>query len=136
MRSWYQNIVTCLPAKFLARITFAGIWGIALSENELEVKFMFIAILAVIAAGLAASFVSWDRSPMDAARMAVHGLVIGGEVLVTGAFSLAALGAFTGQLHIWPMVICAVGGGIMEVFTTVNILRHNIDREAMESSGE
>ena len=117
-----------LPCKFVARIAMAAIWGIALSPFDLDVRFGFGAALAVVALLCARAFWAWDKVPFSASRASLYGLYVAGEAMAIGAFVLAFLGAYTGQLHTFAMITCAFGGSVLTLYPLAAIWRDNMSR--------
>lgn len=119
-----------ISMKFLARVTMGGVWGIALSPFELDVRLGFGAVLAVLAAFLSYSFVAFDRLPLSASRLALYGLVIAGEYLAVGCVVLAALGAFQGQPYTYAMMVSGFGSALFTVYGMTVLYRDNISKAA------
>lgn len=117
-----------LPAKFLGRVTMAAIWGVLLSPFDSEVKFAAAACLGVLALSLTPFFVGWDRARLSASRVALYGLLIGGEAMVVGSFVLGALAAFTGQpeTYLSPMVAAVFAGTVLTLYPTSVMYRDNM----------
>lgn len=130
MRNLLRLPFIALPMKFAARIAMAGLWGIWLSPFDADVKYVFGAILGGVASLLSVSFFGFDRVALSPARIALYGLLTGGESMAVGAMVLAALGAFTGQLHTWPMICCAFAGTVLPMYAMAILYRDNTSKPA------
>lgn len=119
-----------VPMKFLARVAMAAVWGIALSPFDQDVKLAFGAVTAIVAGLLSYSFVSHDKVPLSASRLGLYGLVVAGEALAVGTIVLAALGGFTGQLHMYALWCCAFGGALLSFYGTTILYRDNMSKVA------
>jgi hypothetical protein len=117
-----------LPCKFVARIAMAAIWGVALSSAALDVRLIFGAGLAVVALFCSRAFWAWDKVPFSASRFALYGLYVAGEAMAIGAFVLAFLGAYTGQLHTFAMITCAFGGSVLTLYPLAVLYRDNMSQ--------
>lgn len=117
-----------IPLRILSRIAWAGVWGIALSAAEIEYKLVFGAILASLACVLSVSFFGFDRRmAFSASRMALYGLYVAGEAMLVGASAFALLGALTGQLEGFALVICAFGGTVLTMYSMSILYRENLE---------
>ncbi len=130
MRSLLRHPFISLPMKFLARITWGAVWGVALSPYELEVKVGFGAVLAVLALALSVSFFGFDKVALSASRVALYGLLIAGEALAVGAIALAALGAFSGHVPTYALISCAFCGSVFPMYVMSILYRDNTSRAA------
>jgi hypothetical protein len=115
-----------LPAKFLARIGMAALWGILLSPFDQDVKVAVGAVLAVLVLFLTPFFVGWDRKPLDAARVALYGLLMSGEAMAVGAMVMAAYATLTGTTHGAALVLLAFGGSVLPLYTHFTMYRDNM----------
>jgi hypothetical protein len=122
----FRYPIISVPAKFLARITTGAIWGIFLSPFDLTSRFVFAGILSVIAAFLYRAFWAWDRQPVTLSRISLYGLLGAGEALGVGAVVFAALGAFTGHVHVLPLMLCGFGGALLPMYINAVLYRDNI----------
>lgn len=128
MKLLIRHPFIALPAKFLGRITMAAIWGILLSPFDSDVKLAVAACLGVVALSLTPFFVGWDRTPLSASRLALYGLLIGGEAMAVGAMVLGALAAFSGHpdTYLSMLVMAAFGGTVLTLYPTAIMYKDNM----------
>lgn len=126
MKNLLQLSIISLPMRFMARVCMGGVWGLALSNLEFDVRAGFGTLLAGMALLLSYSFVAWDKVPLSAARMALYGLLVAGEAMSVGCIVLAALGAFTGQLYTGAMIACGFGGSLFTIYPMSVMFMDNI----------
>lgn len=126
MRSWFNHPFVNAPAELIAKIAWGGVWGMALSSFEFDLKIGFIAMLAGLAGVMSVSFFAYDLLPVDGPRVALYGLLVAGEALTVGAIVLAALGAATGQLEGMALVACAGSGTFFRTYARQTIVSDNV----------
>lgn len=116
--------------RFLARLAFAGMWGVVLSPADLNTKLLFATLLAVLASGLMVMFFG-SRPRLH--QVPLYGLVSAGEALGVGAIALALLGASTGQLAVIPLCICTFGGLLLTLYSTHTLYKDIITEHRDQS---
>ena len=126
MRIWFRIPFISLPAKFCARILMAAIWGLVLSDGDVELRIAFGAVLGGLMLVLSPAFFGWDRGRVDGPRMALYGLYLAGEVLAMGSLCLAFMGTLCGRVEAYAMMICGFGGSFFTVYATRNIYLSNL----------
>lgn len=127
MKILFRHPFIALPAKFLARITMGALWGILLSPFDQDVKLAVAACLGVLVLSLVPFFVGWDRVPLSASRVALYGLLMGGEAMAVGAMVLAALAAFSGHpdTYLSAMMGAAFAGTVLTLYPTAIMYKDN-----------
>jgi hypothetical protein len=135
-RSLFRVPFLSLPTKFCTRIVMGALWGLALSEADLETRIALGAVLGVLVGLMSVSFFGWDRGRVDAARLALYGLYVAGEVLSVGAVIFGFLATFCGRLEPWAMMLCGVGGSLFTMYTMVQIYARNISDERGSSTSK
>ncbi len=111
--------------RFLARLAYAGMWGVVLSPTDLNTKLLFGTPLAILAGFLMVLFVAHSPKLHQAP---LYGLMMAGEALGVGACVLAFLGATTGQLATIPLCICVFGGLLLTLHSTYALYRDNMQK--------
>ena len=128
MRKLFRIPFFSVAAKFCSRILMGSLWGLFLSPFSMDIKLLFGALMAGMAVLLGTSFYAWDRMPVTASRISLYGLLLAGEALCTGSIAFATLGAFTGQLHVHALWICALGGSLLTLYSISVLYRDNMSK--------
>ena len=121
-----QQVLPTQPTQFLSRVVFGALWGLALNPGPSHSKFEIFAVLACLAFVLSFSFFPTSKLPLTSYRIALYGLLIAGEACSVGAFVLAALGLFSGQVNGLALVITAGLGGSVTQYARAVILYENM----------
>jgi hypothetical protein len=112
-----------LPSQFASRVFMAGAWGCAFGGSHP----ITVAVIGLLALMFGLSFFGWDRVALSASRLALYGLYLAGEALLTGTLVLTFWGNLGGaEVGLVPVVLSAGGGMLLLTYSTLVLVKGNI----------